>query len=238
MLIKDIMTTPVVTIGRTASIAEAAALMLEKGISGLPVVDADGKLNGIVTEGDFLRRTELDTAIRRPRWLEYFQNTGRVAEEYVRSHGRKVEEVMQEEPVTCRPEDPLRVAVEAMLRRHIKRLPVVDEGRVVGIVARSDLLRALATLLSGSPSGTRSDEEIQAEIAAQFGGETWTSSLIEASVDSGVVTLRGLVFDVRQRQAARVLVENIAGVKSVVDDLLWIEPSTATVLGPDGFDDK
>ena len=235
MLIRDIMSSPAITISPSATVGEAAGLMLDRGISGLPVVDADGRLRGVVTEGDFLRRTELGTEVQRPRWLEYLQNTGKVAEEYVRSHGRRIEEVMQPEAVTCVPEDPLGVAVEAMLRRHIKRLPVVEDGRVVGVVSRSDLLRALAPLMAEHELTSLSDAQIQSQIEAQLRGETWAGSLIEVAVKDGVVTLEGTVFDKRQQQAAHVLVENVAGVKSVVDHLLWIEPTSATVLGPASF---
>jgi CBS domain-containing protein len=235
MLIKDIMSSPAITISPSATVGEAARLMLDRGISGLPVVDTNGRLRGIVTEGDFLRRTELDTEIKRPRWLEYLQNTGKVAEEYVRSHGRTVEDVMQAEPVTCAPEDALRDAVEAMLRRHIKRLPVVANGVVVGVVSRSDLLRALAPLVMLPDSSILSDAQIEARIETELRNQTWAGSLIEASVKDGVATIQGTVFDERQQQAVHVLVENVAGVKSVVDHLLWIEPTSATVLGPADF---
>lgn len=235
LLVKDVMRAPVVTIQPTASIAEAAQLMLDRGISGLPVVAADGKLVGIVTEGDFLRRTELDTEIRRPRWLEYFLDTGRLADEYAHAHGRKVEEVMHDDPVTCRPDDPLESVVEKMARRHIKRLPVVEDGRVVGIVARADILRALAPMVvAAQPAGVVPDWQIAETINARLRAEAWPGSLIETTVKDGVVTLKGTVFDKRQQEAMHVLVENVPGVRSVVDDLLWVEPMSATVLGPLG----
>jgi CBS domain-containing protein len=225
---------PVITVPPTASVAAAARLMLDRGVSGLPVVDADGKLRGIVTEGDFLRRTELDTEVRRPRWLEFFFDTGRIAEEYTRAHSRRVADIMQAEPFTCRPDDPLESIVETMGRRHIKRLPVVENGRVVGIIARADLLRALAPLVNPGEPETISDAEIALAIERRMKAETWPSSLIETTVKGGVVTLKGTVFDRRQQEAMHVLVENVPGVKQVVDDLVWIEPFSATVVGPLG----
>lgn len=232
MLVKDVMTSPVISIRPTATIAEAARLMLDHNISGLPVVDADGVLRGMVTEGDFLQRSELGTEIRRARWLEYLVNTGKIAEEYVLSHGRRVSEVMQDEPITCRPEDGLDVPVKAMLRHRIKRLPVVDGNRLVGIISRSDLLRVLTPLVEPAPIGYRSDRQIADAIDAQMKKVVWAGSLIEPSVKDGVVTLEGTVFDKRQQDAIHVLVENIPGVQSVVDRLIWVEPMSGTVLGP------
>jgi CBS domain-containing protein len=232
MRVKDVMNSPVITIGPSASIAEAARLMLDHKISGLPVVDEAGRLRGIVTEGDFLRRAELGTETKRPRWLEYLMSTGRVAQDYVLSHGREVAEVMHEDPVTCGPEDALDAVVDAMLRHQINRLPVIEGGRLVGIVARADLLRALATLVAGPSPTSVPDWKIAATIETQLRNETWGGSLIEPSVKDGVVILEGKVFDKRQQEAIHVLVENVPGVKSVVDHLLWIEPRTGTILGP------
>jgi len=232
MLVKDVMTSPAISIKPSATIAEAARLMLDHGISGLPVVDADGALRGIVTEGDFLQRAELGTEIRRARWLEYLVNTGKVAQEYVLSHGRRVSEIMQDEPITCGPEDGLDVPVKAMLHHHIKRLPVVAENRVVGIISRSDLLRALTPLVEPAAVGRRPDRQIADAIEAQMKTVVWGGSLIEPRVKDGVVTLEGTVFDKRQQEAIHVLVENIPGVQSIVDHLVWIEPMSGTVLNP------
>ncbi|WP_348626160.1 MULTISPECIES: CBS domain-containing protein [unclassified Mesorhizobium] len=137
------MTTPVVEIDPDASIADAARLMLSKGISGLPVIRSDGTLVGIVSEGDFLRREELGTRRTRPRWLETLVSPGRAADEYVQANGRRIEEVMTADVVTVSPGTSLSRTVELMTRHHVKRIPVVDGGKVVGIVTRSDMLRAL-----------------------------------------------------------------------------------------------
>jgi len=235
MLVKQVMNSPAITVLPSATLVEAARTMLDHRISGLPVVDLDGKLRGIITEGDFLRRTEIDTETRRPRWLEYFLDTGRIADEYTHAHGRKVEEVMQTNPITCRPDEPLESIVELMQRRHIKRLPVVENGRVVGVVSRADLVRALLPLLvSLKPQELVPDWKIATTIEACLKAETWPGSLIQTKVKDGVVTLTGTVFDQRQQEAMHVLVENVPGVRSIVDELLWIEPVTATVLGPLG----
>jgi len=233
MLVRDVMTSPVISVKPSATIAEAARLMLDHSISGLPVVDAGGVLRGIVTEGDFLQRCELGTEIRRARWLEYLVNTGKIAGEYVLSHGRRVSEVMQGEPITCGPDDGLDVPVKAMLHHRIKRLPVVEGHRAVGIISRSDLLRALTPLVEPAGIGRRPDRQIADAIDAQMKTVVWAGSLIEPSVKDGVVTLEGTVFDKRQQEAIHVLVENIPGVQSVVDRLLWIEPMSGTVLNPE-----
>src|ERR1700741_3061443 len=137
MQVKDIMTRNVISVGPDESIMKAARLMLQNRISGLPVIDRDGELMGIVTEGDFLRRGELGTQRRRPKWLEFIIGPGRLAEEYVHASGRKVDEIMTTDPVTVTEDDTLEDVVELMERRHVKRLPVTRGGRVIGIISRS-----------------------------------------------------------------------------------------------------
>ncbi|HXW29615.1 MAG TPA: CBS domain-containing protein, partial [Xanthobacteraceae bacterium] len=130
----DIMTPRVVSVRPDASILEAMQLMLANRISGLPVIAGNGKLVGIVTEGDFLRRAETGTQRVRRRWLEFFTGPGKLAEEYVHTHGRKVFDVMTPDPVTITDDTPLDVVVGLLEARRIKRLPVVRSGVVVGIV--------------------------------------------------------------------------------------------------------
>jgi CBS domain-containing protein len=143
MLARDVMTTAVISIEPSASIGQAAKLMLEHHCSGLPVVTADGKLVGIVTEGDFLQRSELATERHHSRWLEFFE-PGKLAGEYVLAHGRKVDEGMSDAVQTTRPDTSLDQIVDVMIRNHIKRLPVLEGSALVEIVSRSDILRALA----------------------------------------------------------------------------------------------
>ncbi len=127
MLVRDVMTPNVISVTAGESVLEAVRLMLHNRISGLPVVDASGKLVGMVTEGDFLRRSELGTERRRPKWIEFLIGPGRLARDYVHASGRKVEEVMTTDPVTVVEDDPLDAVVELMERRHIKRVPVIAE---------------------------------------------------------------------------------------------------------------
>jgi CBS domain-containing protein len=228
MQVKDVMTPNVISVQTDESILKAARLMLQNRISGLPVLDKEGELVGIVTEGDFLRRGELGTQRRRPRWLEFIIGPGRLADEYVHTAGRKVEEVMTPNPVTVGESDSLQVVVELMERRRIKRLPVMGGGRLVGIISRANLMHALASGArdSEAPAGSDTpgpDWAIRDEIIASLGKQNWAPN-VNVVVRNGVVDLWGVIPDERERQALMVAAENIAGVKQVHDHLVWVEP--------------
>lgn len=232
MRVAEVMTSPVVGIEPSASIADAAKLMLGSHFSGLPVVTSDKRLVGVVTEGDFLRRTELGTTRKRPRWLEILVSAGKEATEYVQTHGRKVEEVMSPDPVTISSEASLEDLVELMTARRIKRVPVVDGGKLVGIVARSDLMRAMLRALPTSSAAANDDERIRQAIAEELAKQPW-SGAIRVKVDHGVAELSGAIFDERAREAARVCAENVTGVTSVTDQLAWIEPMSGMYILPE-----
>ena len=142
MKVADVMTRRVVSVVPDASIRVALVLMLKNKFSGLPVINASGDLVGIVTEGDFLRRGETGTEKTRSPWYDAFIGTGEAASAYIRAHGLKVRDVMTQEPITVTEHTPLREAVDLMERRGIKRLPVLRDAKVVGIVSRANLLRA------------------------------------------------------------------------------------------------
>ncbi len=231
MKVADVMTTRAITVRPETSVGDAARLMLQDGISGLPVVDAAGTVVGIVTEGDLLRRAETGTERRRPRWLEFLIGPGRLAEEYVRAHSRRVEEVMTTDVVTVSPDTVLEDVVALMERRRIKRLPVLEEGHLVGIVSRANLLHALARLAPTAPGPTPSDAEIRTRLLAEIDREPWgPRSSVNAIVQDGVVYFHGAITDERARKALCVLAENIPGVKQVRDHLVWVEPISATVI--------
>ena len=173
MLAKDVMTKNVVSIDPGATVMQAVRLMLQKRISGLPVVNAKGGLVGIVTEGDFLRRTETKTERQRPRWLEFIMGPGRLADEYVHSHGRKVEEVMTPDPKTIAEDAPLDEIVQTMEKRGIKRVPVVRGKRLVGIVSRANLLHALASLAPAAPKPSAGDAAIRDRLLAELDSQKW-----------------------------------------------------------------
>jgi CBS-domain-containing membrane protein len=223
MQVKDIMTINVISIGADESVAKAASLMLQNRISGLPVVDTEGELVGMVTEGDFLRRRELGTQRRRPKWLEFIVGPGKLAEDYVRTSGRKVEDIMTPDPWTISEDDTLEAIVEMMERHHIKRLPVTQGGRMVGIVSRANLMHALATVARDLPPPAGGDSAIRANILAAIAKQDWAPR-INVIVKDGVAELRGVVTDDRERQGLVVAAENVGGVKKVHDHLVWVEP--------------
>ncbi|MFG1424378.1 CBS domain-containing protein [Roseixanthobacter liquoris] len=237
MRVGNVMTTPVISVEPGTSIADAARLMLAQHISGLPVVAKDGTLAGMVTEGDFLRRAELGTQVKRSWWLELIASPGKEAEEYVRAHGRKVEEVMTGDVLTTTKDAPLSEVVETMTRARVKRLPVVEDGKLVGIISRSDLLRALAAALPNASVAETDDARLRAAIQAELTRQPWSGSgLIRVHVENGVAELRGTIFDERERMAACVCAENVPGVARVVDQLVWVEPMSGMVILPPDAD--
>ncbi|MBX5224758.1 CBS domain-containing protein [Rhizobium sp. NLR8a] len=231
MLVQDIMTSPAITVTTSCSVAEAAKLMLDNKISGLPVVDANGALVGIVSEGDFLRRGELNTERKRSWLLEWLTSSGKIAAEYVRTHGRRVDEVMTSKVSTIAPTASISDAVKSMERQDVKRLPVAENGRLVGIVSRCDLLRALSRALPSSLSA--GDAQIQAAIESELAKQSWSrNGFIHCHVTGGVAELTGTIFDERERLAAKVAAENVAGVTSVRDLLVWVDPYYGIALPP------
>ncbi|CAN7711061.1 CBS domain-containing protein [Mesorhizobium caraganae] len=226
-----IMSKPVVGIDPSASIAEAAGTMLVKRISGLPVIRGDGTLVGIVSEGDFLRRGELGTQRKRSRWLEFLVSPGKAADEYVHANGRQIEEVMSQDVVTASPTASITEVIDLMTRHNIKRIPVVDACKVVGIITRSDLLRALLSVLPDAAPAAIDDEQIRQNIIAELASQKWAGKdLINVTVNNGVVKLSGAIFDERERQAAIVAAENVAGVKAVEDDLFCADPVSVILV--------
>jgi CBS domain-containing protein len=215
-----------------ATIADAAGLMLQHRISGLPVVDEKGQLLGIVTEGDLLRRAETGTERRHKPWLELLLGPGRLAEEYVDAHAQFVSEVMTRDVVSVTPQSPLPEVVRLMERRNVKRLPVLEAGKLVGIISRANLVRAL---LNNLPEpAERSDAEIRDSILAEMAKQPWGSrASVAVQVMAGVVELTGAITDERERIALRVLAEGIPGVKAVRDRVVWVEPMSGMVISPD-----
>ena len=223
MQVRDVMTRKVISIAAGQTVLEAVRTMLQNRISGLPVVDAGGNLVGIVTEGDFLRRGEIGTERRRPKWLEFLLGPGRLASEYVHATGRKVEDVMTGDPATVAEDDSLETVVELMERKRIKRLPVMRNGKMVGIVSRANLMHALVSLARDSHAPAGGDSAIRDRILAAFAEQPWAPQ-VNVVVKNGVAELWGTITDERERQACVVAAENAAGVKKVHDHLVWVEP--------------
>jgi CBS domain-containing protein len=225
MNVADVMTRGVISLAPDDTMRRAAQLMLQYEISGFPVLDR-GKLVGIVTEGDFLRRTETGTERHRGRWIELLVGPERLAEEYAHAHGRTLDEVMTREVVTIAEDTSLDEAVRLMERHQIKRLPVVKGDAVVGIFTRTNLLRAF---IMGSPKATvpsESDAAIREKLLAELDKQPWAPrGSFNAVVENGVVDLQGIIRGERQRVALRIAAENIPGVKQVRDHLLELDRS-------------
>jgi CBS domain-containing protein len=228
----DVMTRQVVSIGADDSVLQAVRLMLQNRISGLPVVDQQGKLVGIVTERDFLRRTELDTQHHGPRWLEFVVGPGRLAAEYVRSSGRRISEIMTRDPRTISADTALEEVVSLMERHNIKRLPVVDDGKLVGIVSRANLLHALASIAADAPERPHDDQTIRERLLTELEGQPWAPK-VNIIVRDGIVELWGTITDEREREAFVVAAENVPGVKAVRDHLTWAHPMSAMAFWSD-----
>jgi CBS domain-containing protein len=229
----DVMTHDVLTIEREATVAEAIRLMLENKISGLPVLANGRKVVGILTEGDLLRRSETGTQRHRPRWLEILMGPGRMAGEYVRTHGRKVAEIMTTDLVSVTGDTSLEEVVGLMERHRIKRLPVLDRDMLIGLVSRADLLRSLLHALEAPHDEARNDDQILTDIMAELGRAAWVPrDGLSIAVRDGVVDLNGVILDEKERNALRVIAENVAGVRAVEDHLVWVEPVSGTVIEP------
>ena len=231
MKASDLMTSLVVTVRADATIEYAAQLMLQYRISGLPVTDSDGAVLGIITESDLLRRAETGPENRHARWASLLIAPGRLAQEYVRAHGCKVAEVMTERVFIVTPETPLADLVALMETKHVKRVPVVDQGRLVGIVSRADVMATLVGLLSEKPAGAATDAEIREKVLAEIDRQPWgPRDGIDVVVTNGVVVLKGMIPDERERAALCVAAENVPGVKAVHDRLVWIDSVSGIVI--------
>jgi CBS domain-containing protein len=232
MKAEDIMTRAVISIDPDATVLQAARKMLQHRISGLPVIDGDGRLVGVLSEGDFLRRRETHTEKRRSRWLEFLMGPGRIAAEYSHSHGSKVSEVMTTDVLTVDESTPLEDIVELMEHHHVKRVPVLCGGEVVGIVTRSNLMHAMVSMARVTPAAAKDDAAIREQLLAELKKEQWAPvAMTNVVVRDGVVELWGMITDERQREALKVAAENISGVKAVKDHMVWFEPTTGMTIG-------
>jgi CBS domain-containing protein len=232
MKAQDVMARDVLTVMPSTKIEVAIGLMLQRRVSGLPVLDAKGKLVGILTEGDLLRRKETGTSDRhRSRLLSFLLGPGREAEEYVHSNSRDVSDLMTSDVISVNENTPLDEVVTVMEKKRVRRVPVVRGDVLVGIVSRQDLLRALEGKLTGQPHVSASDDAIEQALKATLAEPTWAAgSNIGLTVQDGVVTFNGFVYDERTRTALKVAAENTPGVKGVVDQLVWLDLTTGMTV--------
>jgi CBS domain-containing protein len=226
----QIMTRPVITITPDATILEAANTLLRQHVSGLPVVDAAGKLVGIVSEGDFIRRGEIGTQRKRGRWLKFLLGAGEAATDYVHEHGRKVSDVMTKDPLTVAENATLEEIVTTMETNGVKRLPVMRGDQLVGIVSRANLLQAVASLARKVPDPTADDDHIRSRVIAAIEKNDWSPFGLNVIVRNGIVHLSGVITEERSRQAAMVAAQNVAGAREVHDHLCWIDTMSGMYL--------
>lgn len=216
----DIMTTDVVTVEPETEIRTIVDLLLKNRISAVPVVDGDRKVLGIVSEGDLMRRIEGGTGRHQSWWLGLMTGDADRAKDFVKTHGQRASEVMTRDVVSVDEHAELGEIARILEEKHIKRVPVVRDGRLVGIVSRSNLLQALAAKGIARPVVARDDRGIRETLLKilpkQAGVDT---SLINIIVVDGVVELWGLSDSEEQRTAAGLAASEIEGVKSVQNNL-------------------
>ena len=227
MKARDIMSTRVVTVSPETSVRDIAALMIEKHISGLPVLDDKGSLVGMISEGDLLRRPEIGTEKHRRRWVSFFTGVDEQARDFSKSHALRAGDVMSMQVVHVSEETPLGDVVGLMEKHNIKRLPVLADGTLVGIVSRADMLRALAARQAEPmPPPPESDAAIRAAMNDVLKHEEWAfSAMVNVIVADGVVHLWGVIDSKEQRQALRVAAESIPGVTAVEEHLSFSLPT-------------
>ena len=250
MKAEDVMTRAPLTATPDERVREAAERMVAAQVSALPVVDAAGTLVGLISEGDLLHRAELGTGRTRSRLAALVLGDGGLASDYVEAHAVLVGDVMAPEVLTITPETPLTEVVRLMEHHRVRRFPVVAGGKLVGIVSRADLVKAMAAAgkwmnaldaaaVEAAPAGTGDgdgDGAVRDWIVAQIAAQPWAPQLgISVIVAHGVVHLCGVILVAEQRNALRVLAEQAPGAVAVKDHLVFIEPlSGAFIDPPDG----
>jgi len=220
----QIMTRQVITATPDTPIVQAARTLLLQHISGMPVIDAAGKLVGIVSQGDFMRRAEIGTQRKRSRWLKLLLGPGRAAADFVRERGRKVGEVMNDQPITVTEDATLEEVTETLEKNDIKRVPVMRGDKLVGIITRTNLVQAVLDLAREVPDPTADDDHIRDRIYAAIERNDWKPIGFSVVVRDGIVHLSGIITDLRSRAATIVAAENVSGVRKVHDHLVWLEP--------------
>lgn len=217
----DIMVRDVVTAHREDEVGSVVKMLFEKDISAVPVVDSERHVIGIVSEADLMRREELGTARHRAWWLEALTPGATLAGEFAKSHGRLVSEVMTTEVVAATEDTPLDEIAGLFERHRIKRVPILRNGRLVGIVSRSNLIQALASVKMAAGEALDADRQIRTVLLEKLGQQNWTDfGSRNVTVSDGVVHMWGLVGSPEERKALVALAENVSGVQRVADEMI------------------
>jgi len=215
----DIMTSPVITAGPNSTILDIVKLMLDNRISAVPIVGRDGSLLGLVSEGDLIRRSEIGARDYSSWWLSAIGGTISLAEDFVKTHGTRASEIMTETVKTVRQDARLWEIAELLEKDKIKRVPVMQDGKVVGIVSRANLLQALAAQREKQMEApSRDDRAIRQELLELLDGERWSdTSHLNVVVLDGTVHYWGVVRNGTERDALKAAAESVGGVTDVVD---------------------
>jgi CBS-domain-containing membrane protein len=217
MKARDVMVRAVVTASPDTTVDGLARLMINLRISGVPVLDTDRRLVGIVTEGDLLRRAEIGTESHQPCWSEPFSSNSRLAAEYVKSHAKRVADIMTHEVFSVDEMATLGEIADLLEEKRIKRVPVVHDGKIVGIVSRADLLKVLASGGAGTEDEEQ-DQTIHRLLLAELREQKWADAGEgRVVVTDGVVHLWGIVGSEDERRALRIAAENTPGVRGIED---------------------
>jgi CBS domain-containing protein len=218
MKIKEIMTPDVIAVGPETPIHHAARLMADHGVSGLPVVDDHGSVVGIVSEGDLILRQKAPG--RTAWWRVFFDDGERLAREYQKAHGSTVAEVMTRAVISASPDLPMESAALILDQHRIRRLPVVSHGRLVGIVSRGDLVKALATAPAREET-PHPDAQLVRTMKDRLAREPWVSNLgIVIQANDGVLTLWGVVATEAEKSALETMARAVEGAKGVESHLV------------------
>lgn len=217
----DVMVRRVITVGPDTSVRDIVQLLLKNRISAVPVVGEDGKLVGIVSEGDLMRRPESGTERRRSWWLDFFTTSDTLAEEFAKSHALRAGDVMTSPVITAHPDTSLNEIADLLEKNGIKRVPVVKRGKLVGIVSRANLLQGLASVRkTASKKAVTNDAAIREKVIAELDAQPWArSSLVNVVVHQGTVELWGVVASPATKKAIRIAAEAIPGVRAVNNNL-------------------
>jgi CBS domain-containing protein len=219
MKARDVMVSPVVTVKPSAMVRDVAKIMLDHGISGAPVVDDQGKLVGMVSEGDLLHRAEANTEKYRSSWLRFFTAGETLAAEYTKAHARKIADVMTKDVVSAGPDTPLRDIAMLMEKHAIKRIPIVRDGSLVGLVSRANILQAVASAPPALELPAL-DRSIREKLLGELNRQPWShTSQLNVTVNDGVVDVWGICHSDAERDAVRIAAENIPGVRAVKNNL-------------------
>jgi CBS domain-containing protein len=232
MIAADVMATDVITARASQTVQEVAGLLLTHNISAVPVLSDRGELVGIVSEGDLMRRAEAGTEHPRSWWLAALSNPETLAQTYAKEHARQISDVMTREVITVEPDTPLSEIANLMESKGIKRVVVLENGKVSGIVSRANLLRALASAKAKSAMVNPDDAAIRDDILRRIGAEAWKPERLNVIVHDGTVELWGFADSPSQKKAARIAAEATPGVRAVNDNIV-LRSSEATGASPE-----